>query len=157
MSELKLVRGLIVDDEINKTKRIAEAFRECGGLVVMEAIRARDVYDLINESRITPRTVDVVFIDSNLGFGMGGGRDVLGLLHRNDLERRPVGGNEYNEPVLPEPNRLVTVGTSTEPEWAAELGSYSDVIHGPLIVEWETAIRPLNMVEIVQEVRRLKP
>ena len=86
---------------------------------------------------------------------MGGGKEVLRLLYMKGLARKPVGVNPQSEPVTPEKDKIVTVGASMDPQWACEIGSYSDKSDLPLVVDWE--INPLNLAFIVSEVQRLKP
>lgn len=155
MSETLPIRAFIVDDDTWKVGRITKALQLGGNSVVAIAEKAYDVRDLYKEGRITPDTVDVAFIDSNLGHGMGDGNDVLRYLYMNELVRRPVGFNSLHEPVNPQADKIVTIGASTERDWASEIGSYSDVSKHPLIVDWD--IDPLNLTFILSEVRRLKP
>lgn len=154
MSENRVLRGLIVDDETRKIEAIQDAFSKCGGIIVATAINAFNVRDLYEASEISPDKVDVAFIDSNLGSGMGGGKEVLRYLFMNGIVRRPIGFNAQKEEVVPAMDKIVTVGASSEVEWATEIGSYSDVLRMPLFVDWN---RPLDFSFLVSEVCRLKP
>lgn len=154
MSEQRVLRGLIVDDETSKIEAVRDEFSKCGGIIVATAISAFNVRDLYKASEISADRVDVAFIDSNLGNGMGDGNDVLRYLFMNGLVRRPVGFNPQKEEVIPAADKIVTVGISSELEWAAEIGSYSDALHMPLFVDWN---RQLDFGFLVSEVCRLKP
>lgn len=155
MSELLPIRAFIVDDDEWKTNEMTSALVASGHIVVATAVKAYDVRDLYEAGEITTDNIDVVFVDSQLGLSSGGGKEVVRYLFMQNLVRRPIGDNSANEPVLVDPNKIVTVGASTEPEWANELGSYSDTLSAPLILDWK--IRPLKIASILNEVRRLKP
>ena len=157
MSENRIIRGLIVDDEKDKTERITEALLNCGGMVVATAVSAREVAMQVENGTVRPDRVDVAFIDSNLGYGRGGGLQVVGLLYREGMVRLPIGENATETEIVPDPHAIVTVGTSTELDWARELGSYSDVLGGPLVADWGWGSQPLDLRAVVDEVRRLKP
>ena len=155
MCETLPIRAFIVDDDAWKADKITEALQLQGNLVIAIAKRAHDVRDLYEGGLITPDIVDVAFIDSNLGQGMGGGNDVLRYLYMNELVRRPVGFNTLQESVTLQTDRIVTVGASTERDWASEIGSYSDISEHPLIINWD--VDSLDITFILSEVRRLKP
>lgn len=149
------VKGIIFDDDESKSSKIQEAFEEQGGLVVARGVRVFDVVDLFEAGKFEPNVVDVVFIDSHMGNSFGDGKEVLRYLFMHGLARQPIGNNNAAETVIPDSNKIVTVGASDEPEWAAENGSYSDLLLKPLTVDW--TIKPLNLAEVVSEIRRLKP
>lgn len=149
------VKALIVNDQDYALQEIGDAIRGQGHVVAETAKCAWDVRDLFEAGKITPQTIDVAFIDSNLGSGMGGGLEVLRYLFIQDVVRTPVGDNPDSEPVVIDPHKIVTVGASTDVEWAVEIGSYSDYLGMPLFIDWN--IRPLNLGAIISEARRLKP
>lgn len=150
------INALIVDDDPYKIDQLRAALVDVGGFVVATAGKAFEVADLYEAGEITPQKVDVAFIDSDLGSGPGGGKEVLRYLFGEDncLIRRPFGTNNLDEIVLPDPNRIVTVGSSSNPDWAQELGSYSDILKRPLTVNW--GARPLNLQINASVIRHLK-
>lgn len=155
MSELRQIRALIVDDDELKTEEITDALNYLGHVVVASASCAWDVKALCERGEVNPDSVDVAFVDSNLGNGMGGGKEVLRYLFMQGFVRRPIGMNVDNEPVAADATKIVTVGASTDEEWAQEIGSYSDHLNMPLTLDW--AERPLRLGHIISEVDRLKP
>ncbi len=155
MSESRRIRALIVDDDEFKTEEITDALNRLGHVVVASASCVWDVIALCERGEVNPDLVDVAFVDSNLGNGMGGGKEVLSYLFMQGFVRRPIGMNVDNEPVTLDAAKIVTVGASTEEDYAQEIGNYSDYLHGPLTVDW--AVRPLKIGCIIAEVSRLKP
>lgn len=155
MGELLPIRALIVDDDEWKMNDMTQALVDEGHSVVATATRAFDVRDLCEAGEITADRIDVAFVDSQLGSSRGGGKEVVRYLFMQKLLRTPIGENESAEPVLPDPNKIVVVGASSEPDWAREIGSYSDALQTPLTIDWD--IKPLRIGLIIDEVRRLKP
>ncbi|CAN5429702.1 hypothetical protein BH10PAT3_BH10PAT3_0500 [soil metagenome] len=155
MSELRQIRALIVEDDEFKTEEIADALFYLGHAVVASASCAWDVKTLCERGEVSPTLVDVAFIDSNLGHGMGGGKEVLRYLFMQGFVRRPIGMNEDCVPVIADATKIVTVGASTEEDWSREIGSYSDRLEVPLVVNW--AERPLGLAKVISEVSTLKP
>jgi hypothetical protein len=111
---------------------------------------------MLDSGQISPDLVDVAFIDSRLGKEEEGGTKVMGWLLHRSLVRLAYGKPRQTSNVESpaRANKIVTVGISSEPEKAQDLGSYSDVLGQPLIVEWQE--KPLDLSSIVKEVRRLK-
>ena len=116
-----------------------------------------EVENLAETGVLHPDNLDVVFIDTDLGDPISNGREVLEYLFLNSLIRESFGLNLAGEIRHQKPSlgRIVTVGTSRNPAESAELGSCSDELNKPLAIEWG-AFSPLNMVEIIAEVRRLR-
>ncbi len=157
MSELQPVRGLIVDDQEAYRIVVAEAFEKEGGIVVVTAGSLLDVKDLVDTSKITPDLIDVAFLDSSLGSSMGDGKECYRYLNMHGFVRRDIGLHPSPEQLSDPHNtgRIVTVGTSSDKKWSVEIGTYSDILDHPLIVDW--TISPFSLAQIVSEVRRLKP
>lgn len=156
MAERQPMRALIVDDEDRKIDEIRKAFEAGGNIVVDTALAVVAIPDLCEKGRLTSEKIDVAFIDSHLKRGTGetGGKEVLGILLRNELARRAYGHDPKHADFAPNRNKIVTVGTSSDPDWARNIGSYSDVLGEPLTIDW--TIRPLELGSIIEEVRRLR-
>lgn len=116
----------MLDDDLDKHERIEAAFAATGNLVVARAFKVFDLLDLHDAGELTAGNLDVAFIDSQIGVGTGGGKEAIRFLHQIGIARRNTN---------PSASKIVTVGISSNPEWALEVGDYSEALGQPLIVD----------------------
>ncbi|MDQ5972094.1 MAG: hypothetical protein QG553_253 [Patescibacteria group bacterium] len=150
MPELQPVRGVIVEDCQEKFDALNAAFQEAGGQLVAWATSYDAAIELINNRVLSPQKTDVAFIDADLGLRRSEGRQ----LHLQLCQL----GHIATSPQTPDPRSIVTVGASSVPYMAQEIGTPAIQDGQPLIVEWEyVPLVAVNLPEILQEVRLLKP
>ncbi len=150
MAELQPIRGIIVEDCQEKFDALNRDFQEAGGQLLAHTASYDAAIELINRGLLTPQQVDVAFLDADLGFRRSEGRRLhlqlcrLGLIAINQKE--------------PNPLSIVTVGASSVPYMAQEIGTPALTDGERLTIDWDyVPLVATNLEEILHEVRQLKP
>lgn len=157
MSKLTPIRGFVVADNPFNMVRLTRALNSVDISVVKSAEGPNQAIRMIIEDEITPDTIDVAFIGDNLGASnIGSLAIVRNMAFGQGLAREARGESMDHDPedLKTSPNKIVTVGSTANRDYAIELGSYSDALGKALVVDWDSAV--LNLPTIASEVRRLK-